>query len=292
MSARNRNREIQLLFFGHTVRIRSSCPEFLGRMERILSPFLGRSGPDHALASYQVTGSGPYRLSRGGEHLYESDRLNYVLEFLESDLLSLLIQGLPNHLLVHAGMVQIDGRTILLPAKAGSGKSTLVAALIRAGFSLGTDEMAVLGVADSKLYPFPKALNLKSPSLEVLGPLGGTMNLIVPDAPADGDRVHHVEVRPERILSPARGYRVDHIVFPRFGVGETDRIEPVARAAAIGEIAQLSFNHYRLLDRALDCLETLVRTADCYRLTFSDLEAAIGLVREMAEARALTSVAG
>ena len=84
MSARNKSREIQLLFFGHTVRIHSSCPEFLGRMERILSPFLGRSGPDQTLASYQVTGSGPYRLSRGGEHLYESDRLNYVLEFLES----------------------------------------------------------------------------------------------------------------------------------------------------------------------------------------------------------------
>lgn len=292
MSGRSHRGDLRFDFFGRPVRIRSGHPELLRRLKQIFTPFLTRATSKRAFASYQVSGRGPFRLLRGGKAVYESERLHYIVEYLESDLLSLLIQHLDSDLLVHAGAVVTGGSGVLLPARAGSGKTTLVASLIRAGSSYATDEMAVIGTADSLLRPFPKALNLKTPSLELLRPFGPELEPVAPDDPADGDRVHHLRVHPDRILPPGRPCRIDRIVFPRFVAGEADRLEPVSRAKAIGEIAQLSFNHYRLVDRALDCLDALVGSAGCHRLTFSNLDAAVAMIRDLAAEPPLQTAAG
>jgi hypothetical protein len=264
MSDRVKSGELRFEFFGRPVRVRSGYAELLRRVGAIFSPFTVPSGSKRALASYQVTGKGPFRLLRGGKAQYDSERLHYIVEYLESDLLSLLIQNLDSHLLIHAGAVAAGDRGLLLPARAGSGKTTLTASLIRSGFSYATDEMAVIGTADSLLQPFPKALNLKTPSLQLLEPFGSDLEPVAPDDPVDDDRVHHLVVG----------------------------LEPVPRARAIGEIAQLAFNYYRLKDGALDCLEGLVGGADCYRLTYSNLEAAIGILQDLSSDQPLRTATG
>ena len=292
MSPGGSDRDQVFRFLGRTVRIRSAHREFLRRIGGIFAPFRVDPGRERPVATYQVTGRGPFRLVRGGEPLYESDKLHYVVEFLETDLLQLLIQDLSDHLLVHGGAVATGDRVVLMPARAGSGKTTLAAALVRERFSFATDEMAALALDDSHLWPFPKALNLKSPSVALLSPFGEALQPIVPDDPVDGDRVHHTAVAPDRVLSPDDAFRVDRVVFPRYLAGAEDRIEAVPRARAIAEIAQLSFNHYRIPDRSLECLERLVGGAECYRLTYSHLDAAIGLVRSVLDERLAATAAG
>jgi hypothetical protein len=53
------------------------------------------------------------------------------------------------------------GRAILLPGASRSGKSTLVAALLRAGARYYSDEYAVLG-PDGLVYPFARPLSIRS----------------------------------------------------------------------------------------------------------------------------------
>jgi len=61
----------------------------------------------------------------------------------------------PDHLFVHAGVVRIGDRAILLPGKSFSGKTTLVAALVRAGAEYWSDEYAALDT-DGLVHPYPK----------------------------------------------------------------------------------------------------------------------------------------
>lgn len=64
------------------------------------------------------------------------------------------------YLFVHAGVVGWRGRAIVLPGRSASGKSTLVAALVRAGATYYSDEYAVFD-EQGRVHPYPKPLTLR-----------------------------------------------------------------------------------------------------------------------------------
>lgn len=66
-----------------------------------------------------------------------------------------------DRIFVHAGVVAIDGRAILLPGRSNCGKSTLTAALLGAGAAYGSDEFAVLS-PDGRVHPYPRPLQLRN----------------------------------------------------------------------------------------------------------------------------------
>jgi hypothetical protein len=65
-----------------------------------------------------------------------------------------------DRIFVHAGVVAVDGRALLVPGRSFSGKTTLTAALLRAGAAYGSDEYAVLD-ADGLVHPYPRPLSLR-----------------------------------------------------------------------------------------------------------------------------------
>lgn len=64
------------------------------------------------------------------------------------------------HVFIHAAAVACDGRAILVPGRSFSGKSTLAAALVRAGAAYLSDEYAVLDEA-GLVHAFPRRLRLR-----------------------------------------------------------------------------------------------------------------------------------
>ena len=63
-------------------------------------------------------------------------------------------------LFVHAGVVGWRGRAIVLPGRTHAGKSTLVAALVRAGATYYSDEYALVD-ADGRVWPYARPLSLR-----------------------------------------------------------------------------------------------------------------------------------
>jgi hypothetical protein len=66
----------------------------------------------------------------------------------------------PNHVFIHAGVVSVDGTAIVMPGTSRSGKSTLVAALVRSGAAYHSDEYAVVD-PDGLIQPYAKPLSLR-----------------------------------------------------------------------------------------------------------------------------------
>ena len=79
-------------------------------------------------------------LARVGRSL----ELESLFELLESSLHLNVALAAPRRIFVHAGVVAWKGRALLLPGSSGSGKSSLVAELVRAGATYYSDEYAVL----------------------------------------------------------------------------------------------------------------------------------------------------
>jgi hypothetical protein len=62
---------------------------------------------------------------------------------------------------VHAGVVGWNGKAILIPGSSFSGKSTLVAELLRAGATYYSDEYAVID-ANGRVHPYARDLRVRS----------------------------------------------------------------------------------------------------------------------------------
>src|SRR5439155_577333 len=86
--------------------------------------------------------------------------LNEALLLLESDLQLYVAERARGRVFVHAGVVGWNGRAIVMPGRSMSGKSTLVAALVRAGATYYSDEYAVFD-AQGRIYPYARPLSLR-----------------------------------------------------------------------------------------------------------------------------------
>jgi hypothetical protein len=132
-------------------------------------------------AQFVVFGSGEGLYVVRGENtgrIPQAVDLDVAMSLLEGHIRMFVASWAPERIFVHAGVVAHDGRALVIPGESFSGKTTLVAALVRAGASYLSDEFAVLD-ADGFVHPYPKPLWLRSrtggPTAEVTADaLGGT----------------------------------------------------------------------------------------------------------------------
>ena len=121
-----------------------------------------------ALYSLVVGGAGPrpgvkrhHVLFDATTRLHRTLDLDEALHALESQLHFGVAMLARERLFVHAGVVGWKGQTIVIPGRSHAGKSTLVAALVRAGATYYSDEYAVLD-REGSVHPYAKSLSLRT----------------------------------------------------------------------------------------------------------------------------------
>jgi hypothetical protein len=139
-------------------------------VDRVYSIMVGGAGSRANVRRFSLLYGDHLRIAR-------STNLDDVFERFESDLRLFVGEYARHRVFVHAGVVGWKGKAIVIPGRSFSGKSTLVAALIRAGATYYSDEYAVF---DSKglVYPFSKPLEIRADgefkqSRITVGELGG-----------------------------------------------------------------------------------------------------------------------
>jgi hypothetical protein len=83
-----------------------------------------------------------------------------LLERFESVARVYVAEHAKRRVFVHAGVVAVGGRAILVPGRSMSGKTTLTAELVRAGATYYSDEYAVID-ARGRVHPFIKPLSMR-----------------------------------------------------------------------------------------------------------------------------------
>jgi hypothetical protein len=180
----------------HGVRfgLRTNAPEVLQEIERCLPPgWKPASSPlvDELFSVWVDPArerTRPSRVYVGAVRRARSRDLPQALAVLESELRQSLAARARRYTFVHAGVVGWGGRAIVVPGRSRSGKTTLVAELVRAGALYLSDEFAVLD-ARGRVHPFAKPLSIRGangcdlhvrrPSAEELGGRRGTEPLPV-----------------------------------------------------------------------------------------------------------------
>jgi hypothetical protein len=75
-------------------------------------------------------------------------------------------------LAIHAGVVALDGRAILVSGRSGRGKTTLVLALLRRGLDLLSDELALVAPDNRTVLAYPRGLHVRPSALDLFPELG------------------------------------------------------------------------------------------------------------------------
>jgi hypothetical protein len=83
-----------------------------------------------------------------------------ALSLLEAEFHLHVATHAPNRIFIHAGVAVHRHRAIVIPGASLSGKTSLVAALVRAGALYFSDEFAFLD-EDGLVYPFPQPLSIR-----------------------------------------------------------------------------------------------------------------------------------
>lgn len=108
-----------------------------------------------------------------GAGLYEGARLlrrgrgldlAMLLDLLRSRLEFRVATNSLSLIFVHAGVVEWRGRAIILPGRSRSGKTTLVAALLRVGARYYSDEFALFD-AGGRVHPWARPLRIRTPGM-------------------------------------------------------------------------------------------------------------------------------
>ncbi len=123
-----------------------------------------------------------FQLTRDGVRVGSSRSLSEICRELESDMHFRVALAAREFLFVHAGVVQWKGRAVVVPGRTGTGKSSLIMALVQAGAEYFSDEYTVLD-REGRVHSYPKPLSQRRdggpPRLHTAEALGGQ-----PEAPA------------------------------------------------------------------------------------------------------------
>ena len=156
----------------HGVRmgIRVTDPGMMDAVESALPPGWRRDGGpdvDHLfslVAWGSVNDRGTVRrlnlLYRGTQRVSRDREIEPVMESLETELRRVVAEFAPRRVFVHAGVVGWRGRAILVPGPTFTGKTTLVAQLVRAGATYYSDEYAPID-GRGRVHPFAKPLSVR-----------------------------------------------------------------------------------------------------------------------------------
>jgi hypothetical protein len=118
--------------------------------------------------------------------LARTRNLEEALELFESDLQLHVATQARRRVFVHAGVVGWKGQAIILPGQSYTGKTTLVAEMVKAGATYYSDEYAVLD-ARGRVHPYTRPLQIREDetgkqkrySVETLGGRAGVQPLPV-----------------------------------------------------------------------------------------------------------------
>jgi len=162
-----------LALVSHGVRIgfRTNRPEILRELGTCIPPGARRCPAEHVDRLYSLRVGDTTRPNVRFFHLLYADAtlmvrsmdLRDVFIALEYDLEVYVAERARGRIFVHAGAVALNGQAIVMPGHSRSGKTTLVAALVRAGATYFSDEYAIVDVR-GRVHPYPRLLSIRSES--------------------------------------------------------------------------------------------------------------------------------
>lgn len=181
------------------------------------------------------------------------------------EVVRLFIHNHPELVWIHAACAAGDHGAVVLPGSWGRGKSSLTLELCEKGWSFLSDDIVPLDPLAERAIPFPGTPQVRASSNQFLSrnQLG---SLSKRAAPLDQSQVSS-EPQPVTML-----------IFPSFVPNATASLSSIPPAQAVGELLENCLSFPKNDDATIQALCDMVKDLPVYRLRFSNVAEAAGLL--------------
>lgn len=184
--------------------------------------------------------------------------------------------------LFHAGVVSWDGGGIILPASSCMGKTTLALKLVSQGFKFLSDEVACLDPVKGMLEPFPRKLNIRRGTPDLLGLSLELANI------NDSKKIHEwgwrLDIEDIVPSSIATSCPIHYVLFLR-GFGDKPSLECISASDALFELFKFSASPMGDCASILFEFAPLFDRIQCFNLVVGDLDETSDLITRLVAER-------
>lgn len=277
------------------ISINTSVPSVINSIENLYSDYPRLPIDSDFFADFHINIEAPGNLRRWykPQVLFYADSavpfkplpLSQAYPLFEWGLNWCIATSVHQYLIIHAAVVEKNGKALIFSGHPGAGKSTLCAALVSAGWRLLSDEMAVINLSTKKIIPIVRPISLKNHSIDII-------KNMMPEAifgysffdTAKGT-VAHLKPPKLSVLHATKEATAAWIVFPQFSPDqELFNLETMSKGQVVLKLAENSFNYNVLGGEGFSCVCDLVEQCDCYSFRYKNLNQALALFSDWADA--------
>ncbi len=265
--------------FGQSIRIRFGLPE----LEKLVHPLLvylevPSEMDSETMIDFYYDGK-DYVVLLNDMQVIRERSAELARSSLFPELLSLVYPGREWIAIFHAAAIGTDQGCIVFPEASGKGKTTLVAGLMHSGLRYLSDEMTALEAAGMNIAGLPFCLNLKEKSWPLLASYYPEINELPIYRRAD-QNVRYLPPRSFRNINVSSLLPARCLVFPNYQSEMPMRFSPISSTESLRRL--LTAETWISPDPIhIGQFIEWTRTTPSFELSYSSIESAIPLLREV-----------
>jgi hypothetical protein len=179
----------------------------------------------------------------------------------------------------HAGAVSDGSRILVLPGKAGSGKTSLTAALVHAGYRYLSDDL-VLMQEDLTIEGVPFSLSVKESGVALLAPYFPDLRALPTHLRRDKKRLRYLPLA--SIPTETRSdLPTAWVVFPTYQASGPSQLTPLTVSEALRRLLSCCTLSLPLNKHQVGNFVRWLRGAECYALSIDSLTEAVARINSL-----------
>ncbi len=188
------------------------------------------------------------------------------------------------YLILHAAVLEQNGRALILPAPSGSGKSTLCAGLLFNGWRLLSDELTLIDPRDGMVVPMPRPVSVKNASIEVLSKFVPGLRFGSRVSETVKGVVAHFKAPADAVARAGEKAIPAWIVMPKYVAGLPATLRPQPKARAFMGLIENAFNYDVFGADGFALLGSVIDRSACFTFEYGHLQEAIDRFAQLSQA--------
>ncbi|CAI4151178.1 HprK-related kinase A [Alteromonas macleodii] len=186
-----------------------------------------------------------------------------------------------SRLVIHAAVLEKNGKAIVCPALPGAGKSTLSALLSEMGWSIFSDEMAIIELDSLNVKSIYRPICLKNDAIDLVK--NRFPNSVFTEKFYDTQKgtVAHKRVHSVDSYKDCKDTQITVFVFPQFSPNAETELSQYSSAEGVLQVIRNSFNYHVLAEKGFEAMADLAEKTKFYSLKYSDIESAEQALAEL-----------